>query len=85
MKFTHFPRESWNKIFNNLKVIHELMRESEEEDLVDHIIHFDDSSDSKNTTVAMTEESVYKLLKTYIMNLERELQKAFTFLENGES
>ena len=82
MKYNYFPRESWKKIFSNLRIVHELMRESEEEDLVEHIIHFDDNSESKNT-VAMTEESVYRLLKTYLMNLERELQKAFTFLENG--
>lgn len=68
MNLTHFPRENWIKIFKNIEAIYSLITESGEEDLISNIVHFDDSSSG---TVSMTEEYIYKLLKTFILNLER--------------
>lgn len=68
MNLTHFPRENWIKIFKNIEAIYSLITESGEEDLISNIVHFDDSSSG---TVNMTEEYIYRLLKTFILNLER--------------
>ena len=82
MRLTHFPRENWIKIFKNLKLIHYLITESEEDNLLSSVVHFEDSSENK---IEMNEETIYRLIKTFSLNLDRELQKAFIFLDNGLS
>lgn len=82
MRITHFPRDSWLKLFNNIKSIFVLIRESEDEDLLGKIATFDESNDE--TTLGLTEKQIYELLKSFIINLERELHKSFDFIENNE-
>jgi len=41
----YFPRESWNKVFDNVISIFRLLRESEDEDLMDKIATFEEKSE----------------------------------------
>lgn len=82
MKITHFPRESWLKLFENIQSIFSLLRESEDEDLLEKIATFEENSEE--ATLGLDEKQIYDLLKAHIINLDRELHKSFDFLENCE-
>ena len=41
MRITHFSRESWLKLFDNVKSIFSLLRESEDEELLGKIARFE--------------------------------------------
>lgn len=82
MRITHFPRDSWLKLFSNAKDIFNILRESEDEDILGKVAKFDDTNEE--TIYGLSEKQIYDLLKTFIINLERELHKSFDFLENNE-
>ena len=69
MRITHFPRESWLKLFSNVKNIFNMLRESEDEELLGKIASFDETNDE--TVLGLSEKQIYNLLKTFIINLER--------------
>ena len=69
MRITHFPRESWLKLFSNVKNILNMLRESEDEELLGKIASFDETNDE--TVLGLSEKQIYNLLKTFIINLER--------------
>ena len=43
MKQNYFPRTQWRMLYNTIKKIYELLQESEEDDLVENIILFEDN------------------------------------------
>lgn len=79
--YSYFPRENWLKLFTHLKEVFKLMRDSEDEDLIEKIVHFEENSEEN--VVKATEKSIYELIKSFVMSLERELIKSFDYLENS--
>ena len=68
MKLTHFPRAQWTKLYQTIIKVNHILRESEEEDLLENIRLFDESSSKNDTASAnVTEESIYLSLKTYLI------------------
>jgi hypothetical protein len=55
MKMTHFPRTQWLKIFTIISQIHHILRESEEDNLIENIRLFDDTNNKNETIIAVTE------------------------------
>lgn len=43
--YPHFPREHWLKIFNNLVSAFAILRETEDDDLIEKIVHFEEDSE----------------------------------------
>lgn len=86
MKLNYFPRAQWLKLYNTIKEIHFLLRESEEDDLVENIRLFEDAAMNKNDEAAkqVTEEAIYISLKTYLILIESELKKCLVFLDSNE-
>lgn len=79
---TNFPRASWNKIFNNVVSIFDLIRDSEDEDLMEKIATFEENNEE--AILGTTEKEVYYQIKTFINDLGRELARSFDFLESSE-
>lgn len=83
MKLNYFPRTQWIKLYSTIKQIHHLLRESEEDDLVENIRLFEDTNNAnENVSSAVTEEVVYLSLKSYLILIEGEIKKALVFLES---
>jgi hypothetical protein len=69
MRLTHFPRTQWLKLYQKIKQVYHLLRESEEEDIIENIRLFDDSGKTEVVS-SVTEEDVYLSLKTYLILIE---------------
>jgi len=50
MKLTHFNRDSWLTIFSHIEIIYNILRESEEDDLLENVQLFNENSTDKVTT-----------------------------------
>ena len=70
MKMTHFPRAQWLKLYTTVKQIYELLRESEEDDMVENIRLFDEGNTKNEAASKVTEEAIYLSLKTYLILIE---------------
>lgn len=71
MKLNYFPRAQWLKLYSTIKQIHYLLRESEEDDLVENIRLFEDTnSTNEDASVSVTEEAIYLSLKSYLILIE---------------
>lgn len=71
MKLNYFPRAQWLKLYSTIKQIHYLLRESEEDNLVENIRLFEDTTgNNENITSGVTEETIYVSLKTYLILIE---------------
>ena len=70
MKMTHFPRAQWLKLYITVKQIYELLRESEEDDMVENIRLFDEGNTKNEAASKVTEEAIYLSLKTYLILIE---------------
>ena len=44
MRITHFSRDSWLKLFNNVKSIFTILRESEDEELLGKVANINDNN-----------------------------------------
>jgi hypothetical protein len=84
MKQTHFPRVQWLKLYSNIKEIHHLLRESEEDDLIENIRLFNDANTKSDEASKVTEEDIYISLKTCLILIENELKKALVFIDNND-
>ena len=80
MRRTHFPRNQWTKLYSKCKAIYDLVRESEEEDLVENVRLVEDVGEG-----TVTEGIVYASLKTYLILIENELKKALIFIDCNET
>ena len=70
MKLTHFPRAQWLKLYTTVKQIYQLLRESEEDDMVENIRLFDEGNTKNEAVSRVTEEAIYISLKTYLILIE---------------
>lgn len=84
MKLTHFPKAQWVKLYQKILQVHYLLRESEEEDLVENIRLFDDTSKTETAVASVTEEDIYLSLKTYLILIEGEIKKALIYVDSNE-
>lgn len=50
MKLTHFYRDSWLTILKHIEIIYNILRESEEDDLLENVQLFTENSTDKVTT-----------------------------------
>lgn len=83
MKLNYFPRAQWLKLYSTIKQIHYLLRESEEDDLVENIRLFEDTnSTNEDASVSVTEEAIYLSLKSYLILIEGQIKKSLIFLES---
>lgn len=70
MKLTHFPRPQWLNLYNTIKKVYHLLRESEEDDLVENIRMYDDATNENESANKVTEGDIYKSLKTDLILIE---------------
>ncbi len=71
MKLNYFPRTQWIKLYSTIKQIHHLLRESEEDNLVQNVRLFEDTNSAKDDlTASVTEEVIYLSLKSYLILIE---------------
>jgi hypothetical protein len=82
MKLTHFPRNSWTTIYSHIETIYHILRESEEDDLLDNVQLFNEGSTEKVTTGQ--EQKIYQSLQAFLIILESEMRKAFMFIDKSE-
>ena len=47
MKLTHFKRNNWEKIYRNTKQCFKILTESEEDELINNIMQFEESEDAR--------------------------------------
>jgi hypothetical protein len=82
MKLTHFNKEQWSTVYGHIDIIYNIMKESEEEDLLENVQLFSENSDQKVTT--KQEQTIYKSIQAYLIILEAELRKSFIFINKSD-
>lgn len=82
MKLTHFYRDSWLTILKHIEVIYHILRESEEDDLLENVQLFNENSIEKVTSGQ--EKTIYRAIQAFLLILETELRKSFLFIDKSE-
>ncbi len=82
MRLTHFVRQHWLDMFQQIEEVFEILRETQDDDILDNIIQFAETEEQQK--IKTTEESIYNQLKAFVIILEGEIKKAFMFIDNSE-
>lgn len=82
MKLTHFSKDQWATVYGHIDIIYNIMKESEEEDLLENVQLFSENSDQKVTT--NQEQTIYRSIQAYLIILEAELRKSFIFINKSD-
>ncbi len=67
MKLTHFAKDQWSAVYSHIEIIYNIMKESEEEDLLENVQLFNQNSDEKVTTGQ--EQTIYKSIQAFLIIL----------------
>lgn len=83
MKLTHFAKDQWATVYNHIDIIYNILKESEEEDLLDNVQLFSSSNSDEKVTTGQ-EQTIYKSLQAFLIILEAELRKSFIFIDKSD-
>ncbi len=50
MKLTHFGREQWSTVYSHIDIIYNILKESEEDDLLENVQLFSENAEEKVTS-----------------------------------
>ena len=69
MKLTHFSRDSWNAIYSHIEIIYNILRESEEENLLDNVQLFNEINQTETTEKITTgqEQTIYRGIQAFLV------------------
>ena len=82
MKLTHFSKDQWGAVYTHIDIIYNILKESEEEDLIENIQMFSENAEEK--VITGKEQSIYRAIQAYLIILEAELRKSFIFINKSD-
>ena len=67
MKMTHFARDQWSIVYSHIEIIYQILKESEEDDLLENVQLFSENTEEKVTSGQ--EQTIYKSLQAFLVIL----------------